>query len=58
MENSSTNRNISNLKVSDTCYKYLKKVSVDKDTSIQKVVQDILEKISAKKYKQELTEEV
>lgn len=53
-----TRRNISNLKVSDTCYKYLKKVSVDKDTSIQKVVQDILEKISAKKYKQELTEEV
>lgn len=51
------NRNISNIKVNSYCYKFLKKVSIDRDVTIQKVVQEILEKISSKKYKPEVVEE-
>jgi hypothetical protein len=42
-------RNISNVKVSNECFKSLKKLSIDKETSLQKVVQEILERTMSKK---------
>jgi hypothetical protein len=42
-------RNISNVKVSNDCFKALKKLAIDKETSLQKVVQDILERTMSKK---------
>lgn len=44
-------RNISNVKVSVDCFKSLKKLAIDKDLTIQKVVQEILERTMSKKIK-------
>lgn len=44
-------RNISNVKVSVDCFKSLKKLAIDKDLTIQKVVQEILERTMSKKVK-------
>jgi len=41
-------KNLSNIKINKDCYKFLKKLSVDKETTIQKVVQEILEDLSRK----------
>jgi 3-methyladenine DNA glycosylase AlkC len=51
-------RNLSNIKVNKECYKILKKMSIDKEITIQKVVAELLEKITSKKAKQlEVSEE-
>lgn len=44
-------RNISNIKVSVDCFKSLKKLAIDKDVTIQKVAQEILERAMSKKIK-------
>lgn len=45
-------RNISNIKVNKECYKSLKKISIDRETTLQKVVQEVLERYTNKKVKQ------
>ena len=42
-------KNISNVKVSKDCFKELKKLSIDKDTTLQEVVSSILERFTVKK---------
>lgn len=44
-------RNVSNVKVSHNIYKQLKIMSIERETSVQKVVQDILERAVNKKNK-------
>lgn len=50
-------KNISNIVINKDCYKTLKKLSVDKEVTLQKVVQEILERYTNKKTKQSETEE-
>jgi len=50
-------RNISNVKVSNDCFKSLKKLAIDKETSLQKVVQDILERTMSKRKSSDNIEE-
>ena len=45
-------KNISNIQVNKDCYKSLKKLSIDKETTLQKVVQEVLEQYTTKKIKQ------
>ncbi|HMG15471.1 MAG TPA: hypothetical protein VK590_08500 [Saprospiraceae bacterium] len=45
-------RNISNIKVNKDCYKSLKKLSIDKEVSLQQVVREVLEQYTTKKIKQ------
>ena len=45
-----------NIMVSIECWKELKKISIDKDVTLQKVVQDILEKAMSRKVKQDVVE--
>lgn len=42
-------KNISNIKVSKECFKTLKKLAIDKEITLQKVVQDIIERAVSKK---------
>lgn len=49
-------KNISNIKVHKDVYKFLKKLSVDDEVTIQKVIQDILERVAKKKGKQDIQE--
>lgn len=51
-------KNISNIVINKDCYKTLKKLSVDKEVTLQKVVQEILERYTNKKTKQSETEEL
>lgn len=44
-----TDKNISNVRVSNNIYKQLKIASIDKEVSLQEVVQEILEKAFSKK---------
>ena len=53
---SKSTKNI-NIEVSLECWKTLKKISIDKETSLQHVVSEMLEKIINKKVKQEVIEE-
>lgn len=46
-------RNISNIKVNKDCYKVLKKLSIDKEVSLQEVVAEILERSTSKKQGQQ-----
>ena len=50
-------RNISNIKVSNECFKSLKKLSIDEETTLQLVVQDILERAMSKRKQREPQEE-
>jgi hypothetical protein len=50
-------RNISNIKVTNECFKSLKKLSIDEETTLQLVVQDILEKAMSKKKQKDQPEE-
>lgn len=50
-------RNISNIKVTNECFKSLKKLSIDEETTLQRVVQDILERAMSKKKQREQQEE-
>jgi len=51
-------KNISDIVINKDCYKTLKKLSVDKEVTLQKVVQEILERYTNKKTKQSETEEL
>lgn len=51
-------KNISNIKLSKESYKKIKIMSIDKELSLQQVVQDILEKVLSKKGKVTELEEV
>ncbi len=42
-------KNISNIKVSKNCYKQIKLLSIQREVSMQDVVNDILEKVTSKK---------
>lgn len=37
-------KQVSNIKLSKDCYKYFKKLSIDKETSLQHVISELLEK--------------
>lgn len=38
-----------NIEVSKECWKVIKKISIDKEITLQEVVRDILEKVTSKK---------
>ena len=51
-------RNLSNIKINKECFKTLKKLAIDKEITVQKVAQEILERILSKKInKVEVNEE-
>lgn len=43
-----------NIEVHKECWKVLKKISIDRDITLQEVVREILEKVTNKKEKEEL----
>jgi len=51
---SKDDRNISNIKVNEDCYKVLKIIGIEKDLSLQQVVKDVLEKYASKRGRKEI----
>jgi hypothetical protein len=49
-------KNVSNIKISKECFKVLKKLSIDKEISVQQVVSEILEKVTKKSKSTDLGE--